>query len=327
MDKTDNRNLAIIHKAASINGISSRNASGLYLPSEPIISSADKTLVISDAASHPNPIIEELTSPTYQNPAAERSEKTSRFIAQLQEKLTRISREVAFHEATSKELEKENQLLRTQIEDGRSRLGTLEQVHEADLHSLDAQDRKIKRLKAELEEEKSRRIKAEVASQSAVVNAADTVQKANRDVVRAQELATYATSSYETLQKAFDKEKQRNLSEEKKMKENIAAISSAFRERIESISRVERKRTLDLERLDAVIAAKDEVIRQYESNSRKQSDAFAAYRDERDGEIRELRESARDKIQESEDVLESLKEIRGRMKWIISVKRDVKGAG
>ncbi|KAK2875165.1 hypothetical protein FQN49_001730, partial [Arthroderma sp. PD_2] len=149
----------------------------------------EESLVTS--MSHPSNGELNATSPTEWSSAIGHAMtgKSGRVIHNLQEQITRLTRECNLHRTRAEETQRMNEILKQQLQTVTDRLRNSEQSHEASLITIARKDRKIEDLKSETQGEKNRRLKAENDALETTQLAAQQREDHQRAFAEAQEVA------------------------------------------------------------------------------------------------------------------------------------------
>ncbi|KGQ01356.1 hypothetical protein PAAG_11934 [Paracoccidioides lutzii Pb01] len=202
--------------------------------------------------------------------------KSGRVIHNLQEDIARLTRECSLHRSRAEEAQRVNEALRLQLLNVTDRLRNSEQAHEAHLISIARKDRKIEELKAELQGEKERRLKAEDDARRTNQLAALERDEHHRAFAKANEIAAQARNQYDTLSRMRAKEQL----------EFRMRLDAARRELRELCGReVERQRQLtrfDLTRFDVIIEQKNREIEAERERMERFERLFAEYKEASD---------------------------------------------
>ena len=200
-----------------------------------------------------------------------------------------------------------NDVFKIQVENITDRLRNLELAHEANLSSIARKDKKIDGLKTELHSEKNRRQHAEGETRKANQLMVESRDEFNRKFAELNEIANFAQTQYDVVAKSGQRERvdmQRKL--------------HSIRSDISSLKKSNEKKTVQLQRLDAIMAQKNrEIEASRESFDRLVSD-YAAYKSAHDGEVREMIERAHKNETKLDEAFASLKETEGRMRWAVN---------
>ncbi|KAE8351998.1 hypothetical protein BDV28DRAFT_149459 [Aspergillus coremiiformis] len=241
--------------------------------------------------------------------------KSGRVIHNLQEDIARLTRECSVYRSRAEETQRMNETFKTQVQNMTDRLRNLEQAHETNLHSISRRENKIEELRAEVQNEKDRRQRAEMETNKFHQLMDETQDDFHRKCAELQEIANHARTQYDVLAKAGQRER---ADQQRKLK--------AIRGEIDALKSQQEEKSLHLERLDAVMAQKNREIEIGKENFDKLWETYESYKKAHDEEVHTLLEKCRQGDGKTDATLASLKEIEDRMKWVIRVKNEVKGA-
>lgn len=208
-----------------------------------------------------------------------------------------------------------NDVFKTQVHNMTERLRNLEQANDTNLQSITRKDRKLDELRAEAQAEKDRRLRAEGETSKANRLMNDTRDEFNRQTATLQETAQYYQSQYDVLAKSGQRER---ADQQKRLK--------TIRDDYMALKKTHDTRDVNLQRYDELLAEKDREIEAARAKFDQLFQAYESYRTVNDEEMRTLIENGRQKEAALDAALASLKETEGRMKWVMRVKDEVKGA-
>ncbi|KAF7628051.1 hypothetical protein AFLA_003417 [Aspergillus flavus NRRL3357] len=242
--------------------------------------------------------------------------KSGRVIHNLQEDIARLTRECSVYRSRAEETQRMNDAFKTQVQNMTERLRNLEQAHETNLHSISRKDKKIEELRAEVQSEKDRRMRAETETNKFHQLMDESRDDFNRKCAELQEIANHARTQYDVLAKAGQRER---ADQQRRVK--------AIRDEIDALKSRQEEKSLHLERLDAVMAQKNREIEIGRENFDKLFEVYESYKKAHDEEVHTLVERGRQGDANLEAALASLKETEDRMKWAIQVKNEATSAG
>lgn len=241
--------------------------------------------------------------------------KSGRVIHNLQEDIARLTRECGVYRSRAEETQRMNDVFKTQVHNMTERLRNLEQANDTNLQSITRKDRKLDELRAEAQAEKDRRLRAEGETSKANRLMNDTRDEFNRQTATLQETAQYYQSQYDVLAKSGQRER---ADQQKRLK--------TIRDDYMALKKTHDTRDVNLQRYDELLAEKDREIEAARAKFDQLFQAYESYRTVNDEEMRTLIENGRQKEAALDAALASLKETEGRMKWVMRVKDEVKGA-
>ncbi|KAM5457635.1 mother-specific HO expression [Microsporum audouinii] len=241
--------------------------------------------------------------------------KSGRVIHNLQEQITRLTRECNLHRTRAEEAQRMNEILKQQLQTVTDRLRNSEQSHEASLITIARKDRKIEDLKSETQSEKNRRLKAENDALETTQLAEQQREEHQRAFAEAQEVAQRSQCQYDALSQA--RLRDRN---------EFQSRFSMFRKDFDELIKREQERQNQLTRLDVIIEQKDREIRAARDRTERVTTLYEEYKTRSDDTLRQLVEKSRRNDRDVDAVLRDAREATDKMKWVVNVKQNVKGA-
>ncbi|PGH26803.1 hypothetical protein AJ80_01569 [Polytolypa hystricis UAMH7299] len=270
-----------------------------------------------DVSAHPIPITSngEIVSSEWSAVGHATTGKSGRVIHNLQEDIARLTRECSLHKSLADEAQKINEALKIQLQNVTDRLRNSEQSHEANLNSIARKDRKIEDLKAEMQGERERRMKAEEDAKRTNQIAAQERDEHHRAFVEASEVAAQARNQYETLSRTRSREK-----------EEYETRFNGFRDDIKALCERELERQNQLTRFDVIIEQKNREIEAERDRMERFGILFEEFKALSDEKLNKLIEQGKGNDETIDEVVAEAREVTGRMKWVFNVKNDVQGA-
>jgi hypothetical protein len=241
--------------------------------------------------------------------------KSGRVIHNLQEEIARLTRELSLYRSRAEEAQHINETLKEQIINISERLRNSEQSNETNLASIARKDRKIEDLKAEVQNEKARRLRAEAETAKVNQLMSEEQDEFHRKCAELQETSNYSTSQYDALSKA-------SLRERSDMQRKFKGI----RDELASLRDQAELKDREQERLDALI---DRQNQELETERRRIQEIFTAYdtyKTARDREFEDLVTKGRQNQANVDAAVATLKETEDKMKWVMHVKKDIEWA-
>ncbi|EEP76722.1 predicted protein [Uncinocarpus reesii 1704] len=240
--------------------------------------------------------------------------KSGRVIHNLQEDIARLTRECSLYRSRAEEAQRMNEALKQQLQTVIDRLRHSEQAYEMNLAAVERKDRKIEDLKAEVLNEKQRRIQAEEDARKTTQLATEERNEHHRALAEAQETAQQAQSQYETLAQTRLRDKREYQSR-----------FNRFRKELGELSAREIERRNQLNRIDVIVEQKNREIAAGRDRMERFSRLFEEYKLDRDENMRKLIDKGyQNDLAIDEAVAEALK-VSEKMKWAMNVKKTVKG--
>ncbi|KAI5288526.1 hypothetical protein KEM54_005145 [Ascosphaera aggregata] len=239
--------------------------------------------------------------------------KTGRVIHNLQEEIARLTRECTLQRLRAEEEQQTNDTLKLQLSNVTDRLNNAEQLHEADLLSINRKDRKIDELKMEIEKERMKRIKSEEDAKRTNQIAAEAKDLHTRTMTEAQEIAAQSKVQYEAIAKAHT----RTLAETQ-MRMN------RFKKEVADIGLRETERQKQLVRLDAIIAQKNEEIEAERQRLQQYLSLFEEYKLESEKTLKSLTDQGKLNDEKIDRILGEATETVHKLKWANNVRETMR---
>ncbi|KAL8907589.1 MAG: hypothetical protein Q9207_001326 [Kuettlingeria erythrocarpa] len=239
--------------------------------------------------------------------------KSGRVIERLMADNDRLRREKNLVEVRLDEEAKRSDSARSAMEGLRSTNENLTSIHETDRSLLSKRDRKLEEMRLELEAERHRREKAEIATGETRRERDEAVGGLKKELVLAKEQANRATTQYEVLSRSF-----------KGLEDNYG--------------RQIRKLRAEMKLLEDDIAADKQnlasihtVMEHYRNESQRAQDAkdrmkvtFEAYKSEAEQGMKSIREQAERNATINERTQRDMQRVTGEMRYVLNVKQNVK---
>ena len=243
------------------------------------------------------------------------SGKSGRVIEKLMGDVERMRRDNKLLMAEKEEEVKRSESARSLVESLRATNTNLSAICEANNSALARKDRKIEELKAELEAERARRINAETQAKAVSRERDEVVTACKKELIADKEIARKSSSQYEALASSW------------------RSLDDGYRRQIEKLKNdvkiIHNGRVEDQHRYDQLDVILTQLSREAKSHKEARDHVvahFEKYKQEKENGIHEMRERAERNNFESEETLKELKKVMGQMKYVINLKRDVRGA-
>ncbi|KAE8548370.1 mother-specific HO expression [Talaromyces marneffei ATCC 18224] len=241
--------------------------------------------------------------------------KSGRVIHNLQEEIARLTRELSLYRSRAEEAQHINETLKEQIINISERLRNSEQSNETNLASIARKDRKIEDLRAEVQNEKSRRLRAEAETAKVNQLMSEEQDEFHRKCAELQEMSNYSTSQYDVLSKT-------SLRERSDMQRKFKGI----RDELASLRDQAELKDREQERLDALINRQNQELETERRRIQEIFTAYDTYKTARDREFEDLLTKGRQNQANVDAAVASLKETEDKMKWVMHVKKDIEWA-
>ncbi|KAA6409727.1 MAG: hypothetical protein FRX48_06339 [Lasallia pustulata] len=241
--------------------------------------------------------------------------KSGRVIERLMADNDRLQRELTLSNAKNEEEAKRSEWAKSTLESLRATNENLHAMQEVDKAALLRKDRKIEELRADLEAEKARRAQAENETRETVRERDEAVGKFKKQIMEEKEVARKSTSQYEILSSSWRSLDDGYRRRTQKLKADVKDISHKREEDVQKIEQLE----IVVEQLkresEKMAKVKEQVLRDFED-----------YKREKEAGMREIRKRAERNESANEEALGEMNRVMGEMKYVINIKRDVRGA-
>lgn len=235
--------------------------------------------------------------------------KSGRVIHNLQEDIARLTRELALQRSRAEEAQRSNEALKQQLLNVSGRLRNAEQSNEANLNSIARKDRKIEDLKAEVQREKKRRVKAEDDARRTDQLAAKERDEHHKGLAEAQEIANHARSQYDTVSRTRSREQA-----------EYKTRFDKFRRELDALFEREEERQHQLKRFDVIIEQKNRELEAGKERMERYEERFREYKEQSDRTVRELVQGGKRNNEDIEKALVEVREVTNKMKWVMNLK-------
>ena len=240
--------------------------------------------------------------------------KSGRVIERLMGDNDRLQREIKLATVRLEEEIKRGESARAALDSLRATNENLKALQEADKAALARRDRKIEDLKADLTTERSRREKAENETRDIGKERDEIVDDCRKEVLAVKELARKSSNQYEILSGSWRSLDNGYRHQTKKLKTDILLLRDERRDDQQRIAR-----------LDIVIGQLHQESEKTKKAKDRMSQEFEEYKREKEEGMRDIKERAEKNESANEQALREMTKLLGEMKYIINVKRDVKG--
>lgn len=232
--------------------------------------------------------------------------KSGRVIHNLQEEVARLKRDSALWQSRAEESQRNNEALKTQLQNMAGRLRTMEQLDETNTRSIERKERKIEALREELHAERTKRHDAQIVANE--TNEAMRVERQNhhREMARMQEEAKYYENRYEVLSNATKREKA-----------DLGRRVDDLWARLRAMSEAQTSQSECTERLMVIGDQKDREISGLHEQFDRVMALFAEYKEAKEQEFRDTVDHARAQNSLIDAALKQVKETEEKMKWVI----------
>jgi hypothetical protein len=268
--------------------------------------------------------VENALSPTDANTAASWSRpnfhstasnsKTSQYIDKITSENDRLRRELKAEKLAREEEAKRVSAARSKAEDSRADFQHLQVLADTNARAIERKDRKLDELKATLDAEVHRRKVAEQRAEEALKMLGDTRSETQRQLAQAYDMKHMADTHLETARDGF---KRITEGYEKKLKYINEELHELRRQRIEDADKIKRQAIIsdqlhhEMSRNARTETNLTHMMEAYKEEHRKEMDRLVA-------EAEQMRSSLPDKEREAQELVESMKETRDKMKWVMT---------
>lgn len=259
------------------------------------------------------------TSPWHRsNPhAPPQNSKTSQYIDKITSENERLRRELRAEKLAREDEAKRVSAARTRAEDSRAEHQHLQVLVDANTRAIERKDRKIDDLKAALETEARRRKLSEQRAEEALKMLGDTRSETQRQLAQAYELKNCAETNADAARDGF-----RRITEgyEKKFKIVNEELNKMRKKALEDADKIKRQDIISDQlqhEMSRTLRTEDRMIDmmgRYKAEHRKEMDELVK-------EAERMRAALPDKEKEASDLVESMKDTRDKMKWVMSQKK------
>ncbi|KAJ5566518.1 hypothetical protein N7535_008156, partial [Penicillium sp. DV-2018c] len=232
--------------------------------------------------------------------------KSGRVIHNLQEEIARLTRECTLYKSRAEEYQRTNEAYKIQQQNMNERLRNLEQVNETNVISIARKDRKLEELRAELQNERSKRQDAEKDASQTNATMQEERENHNREQARLQEIVKHHETQYDVV-----------ASTAKRDKADFMRRINAIRAEIKSIADAQKTHVHSTERLEVLADQKNRELDTLKDSYEKLLIRHTAYKDLKEKEFRDTIEAAKSNNDNIAKVLSQLKETETEMKWVM----------
>jgi chromosome segregation ATPase len=242
------------------------------------------------------------------------SSKTSQYIDKVTSENDRLRRELKAEKLAREEEAKRVSAANSKAEDSRADFQHLQVLADTNARAIERKDRKLEELKATLDAEVNRRKVAEQRADEAMKMLGDTRSETQKQLAQAYEMKHMADTHLETARDGF---KRITESYEKKLKYISDELHELRRQRIEDADKIKRQAIIsdqlqhEMSRTSRTETNLSHMMDAYKEEHRKEMDRLIR-------EAEKMRSSLPDKEREAEQLVESMKETRDKMRWVMT---------
>ncbi len=241
--------------------------------------------------------------------------KSGRVIERLMNDNDRLLREKKLAIVKLEEEVKRGESARSAMETLQVSNQNLSSMHDSDASLLSKRDRKIQELKEDLDSERVRRDKAERDTRETRRERDDTIEKLRRETTDEREQSKRATSQYDVLSRSWKSLEDRYLKQTQTLNADLGSLRTGIDQ--------DKRKLIQLEVITEQLRQEAEKTRKAKE---KLASDFQAYKQEQEAGMRDIRESALHNDAANDEAQRQMESVLGQMKYVVNVKRDVRGA-
>lgn len=294
------------------NAVPSRVANGTAMPAHTLPRNASGPLAVDNAAMAADP---NTASPWARpNPHSTPNSKTSQYIDKITSENDRLRRELKAEKLAREDEAKRVSAAQSRAEDSRAEFQHLQVLADTNARAIERKDRKLEELKATLEAEAKRRRLAEQRAEEALKMLGDTRSETQRQLSQAYEMKGMAETNLETARDGF---KRITDGYEKKVKHINEELHALRKQRLEDADKIKRQAIIsdqlhhEMSRTTRTEDKLADMMSAYKREHRKEMDALVQ-------EAQRLRLALPAKEKEAQKLLDSMEEVRDKMKWVMT---------
>ena len=240
--------------------------------------------------------------------------KSGRVIDRLMQDIERMQREIKLLTVKYEEEARRSESARALVESLHTTNANLSSICESNNVAMARKDRKIEELKVDLESERARRLRSEAQNREISMERDEVVAACRKDLLEEKETARKTSSQYEVLSsswRALDEGYRRQM---QKLKEDLYELESGRQEDQVRIDQLNIVFTQLNQEAASNQAEKEYVVKQFEQ-----------YKQDKEASIQQMKEQAERYSLANEKALREVDRVVGQMKYVINLKRDVRG--
>ncbi|CAN9108267.1 unnamed protein product [Alternaria alternata] len=240
--------------------------------------------------------------------------KTSQYIDKITQENDRLRRELRAEKLAREDEAKRVSAAQTKAEDSRAEYQHLQVLADTNARAIERKDRKLEELKATLDAEIQRRKSAEQRAEEALRMLGDTRSETQRQLSQAYEMRGMADTNLETARDGF---KRITDGYEKKVRQINDELNELRRKRIEDADKIKRQAIIsdqlqhESSRSTRTEAKLTNMMEVYKKEHRKEMEGLIQ-------EAERLRRALPEKEREAQKLVDSLKETRDKMRWVMT---------
>jgi len=240
--------------------------------------------------------------------------KSGRVIDKLMQDVERMQREIKLLTVKYEEEARRSESARVLVESLQTTNANLSSICEANNVALARKDRKIEELKADLDSERVRRVRSEAQNKEISKERDEVITTCKKELMEEKEVARKTSSQYEVLSSSWRGLDDGYRRQMQKLKEDLKDLEAGRQEdqvRVDQLTVVFTQ--LNNEAASSQ-AEKESVVKQFEQ-----------YKQDKEDSIRQIKEQAERNELANEKALQEMSSVVGQMRYVINLKRNVRG--
>jgi len=240
--------------------------------------------------------------------------KTSQYIDKITQENDRLRRELRAEKLAREDESKRVSAAQTKAEDSRAEYEHLQVLASTNARAIERKDRKLEELKATLDVEIARRKSAEQRAEEALKMLGDTRSETQRQLSQAYEMKGMADTNLETARDGF---KRMLEGYERKVRQINDELNELRRKRLEDADKIKRQAIIsDQLQHESSRSARTEakltnLMEAYKKEHKKEMDQLVQ-------EAERLRRALPEKEREAQELVDSMKQTRDKMRWVMT---------
>lgn len=226
----------------------------------------------------------------------------------------RMQREIKLLTVRYEEEARRSESARALVESLQTTNANLSSICEANNVALARKDRKIEELKADLDSERARRVRSEAQNKEISKERDEVITTCKKELMEEKEVARKSSSQYEVLSSSWRGLDDGYRRQMQKLKDDLKELEAGRQEdqvRIDQLTVVFTQ--LNKEAASSQ-AEKEYVMREFEQ-----------YKQDKEDSIRQMKEQAERNEHANEAALQEMSSVVGQMRYVINLKRNVRG--
>lgn len=240
--------------------------------------------------------------------------KSGRVIDRLMQDVERMQREIKLLTVKYEEEARRSESARALVESLQTTNANLSSICEANNVAMARKDRKTEELKADLESERARRVRSEAQNREISIERDEVVAACKKELMEEKEAARKINSQYEVLSSSWRGLDDGYRRQMLKLKEDLKELETGRQEdqlRIDQLNIVFSQ--VNKEAASSK-AEKEYVVRQFEQ-----------YKQDKEDSMWHMKEQAEKNELANRIALQEIDRVVGQMKYVINLKRNVRG--